>query len=206
MKVALYARVSDDKLKEDGERRQDVKRQIEILNSFVKRMKWEFNPQTDLFIDDGKSAFREDYNSRPAFVKLLRAIKGHYYQRVLVEDMTRWSRRDADGMQTLRVAAEAGCTVTSLHEGEFDVTYTEGWAKAKMFLFLAEYQSRIMSDKVKSGMARILPCEFCKTVHTGRHPNSCQCELCKKRVGLKLRREREAEKKTELNLPQASLS
>ena len=68
MKVAGYIRVSDQKLKTDGDRRQDIKRQEEKITKFAESMGWE---KPIFYPDDGVSAFKEDYNSRPQFVNLL---------------------------------------------------------------------------------------------------------------------------------------
>jgi DNA invertase Pin-like site-specific DNA recombinase len=182
MKTALYCRVSDDKLKDDGERRQDIERQVAKLKAWALATGEKINDE-DVFRDDGISAFKDDYQSRPAFVKLLREIRGHHYQRVLVEDLTRWSRRLEDGLKTLRDVGDAGCTVTSLAESDVDVTTSSGWLKATLFLTMAEWASRIQSEKVKSGMAKRAKdqrcfCESCQTIHLGRHPKTCNCIKC----------------------------
>jgi len=183
MKVAAYCRVSDDKLSDSGARIQDIQRQVDKLLLFAKNMGWEIT-EADIFKDDAISAYKDDYQSRPAFVRLLREIKGHHYQRVLVEDMTRWSRRLEDGLRTLRECAESGCTITSCQESDIDVSTSEGWAKSVMALFFAEWASRSMSDKVKSGMNRRrmnnILCESCQVVHLGRHPKTCRCKMCLK--------------------------
>lgn len=182
MQVAIYSRVSDDKLTDDGSRRQDVYRQIDKLKKFCEVQGWE-NPL--VFKDDGKSAFKDDYNSRPDFVRLLREIRGRHVQRVLIEDLTRWSRRIEDGLKTIREASEYNCTITSLAEGEVDVTMPDGWFRCALAFLMAEWSSKSMSYKVKSGMDRRLNnkekiCESCKVVHLGRHPLTCKCEKCLK--------------------------
>ncbi len=183
LKVAIYARVSDDKLTVEGERCQDIERQVEKLKSFAERAEWEVER---IYRDDGKSAYKDDYASRPAFTQMMREIKGHHVKRVLVEDMTRWFRRLEEGLRTLREAAECGCTVTSAMEGEVDVTSTEGWMKASMCLLFAEWASRSQADKVRSGMERRRgdkrnKCRSCGVVHVGRHPATCGCEKCMKK-------------------------
>jgi DNA invertase Pin-like site-specific DNA recombinase len=188
MKTAIYCRVSDDKLKEDGERRQDIERQVAKLRAWAVAQGIVVE-DVDVFRDDGLSAFKDDYQSRPAFVKLLREVRGRHYQRVLVEDLTRWARRMEDGLKTLKEASDAGCTVTSLSEGEVDVTTANGWFRASICLMMAEWASRIMSEKIKSGMKRRKNdqrhyCVSCGVVHLGRHPNTCNCLKCRaKRKG-----------------------
>jgi DNA invertase Pin-like site-specific DNA recombinase len=140
--IAIYARVSDDKLTEDGSRRQDVNRQIEKLRAWLSQSPWKDEP-VELYVDDGKSAFREDFNSRPAFLRLHRDIHTMKIKRVIVEDLTRWSRRLEEGLKTMRQASDCGCTVTSLGEGEVEIT-----------TLMAEWAARSQSWKVKSGMAR----------------------------------------------------
>ncbi len=183
--LGAYVRVSDDKLKSDGERRQDVGRQVEKITKFCETMGWGV---PEFFIDDGKSAFKEDYNSRPEFCRMLREIRANRKNRIVVEDLTRWSRRIEDGLKTLKEVGLKNCNVTSMSEGEVDITLSDGWAKSVMFLFMAEYSSRIQSDKVTSGMKRRLKdpkaiCGSCGVVHLGRHPSACECDKCTERKG-----------------------
>lgn len=145
--TAIYARVSDDKLKDDGDRRQDVMRQVDRLRPFA-------GPDALVFIDDGKSAFKDDYSSRPEFCRLLREIRARRVQRVYIESLDRWSRRVEDGLRTMREVSDLGCTVTSAAEGELDVTMPDGWFKVGVAFLLAEWSSRSMSWKIRQGMAR----------------------------------------------------
>lgn len=117
--VRIYARVSDIKLKKDGERRQDVDRQVEKLTAFAERAGWKV---IKVYKDDGISAYKDDYSSRPAFSQMMKDIKAHYAKRILVEDMTRWYRRLEEGLRTLRVASDFNCTITSTQEGEIEAT------------------------------------------------------------------------------------
>ena len=180
MKVVGYIRVSDQKLKTDGERRQDINRQREKITQFSISMGWGL---PDFYPDDAISAYKEDYNSRPQFVKMLHEIRARRIQRVIVEDLTRWSRRIEDGLKTVREATENGCTITSMAEGEIQVTLPEAWFKTAVAFLLAEWSSKSQSYKVSGGMERRLSnpkaiCEFCKIVHLGRHPKTCQCKEC----------------------------
>jgi len=180
MKCVGYVRVSDQKLKTDGERRQDVDRQKEKITKFCDSMDW---GTPEFYSDDGMSAFKEDYNSRPAFCKMLREVRANRIQRIVVEDLTRWSRRIEDGLKTMREVSKK-CTVTSMAEGEVDITLPEGWFKCAISFLLAEWSSKSTSYKVSSGMARRLKdpkaiCKVCGKVHLGRLPNKCKEELSK---------------------------
>jgi len=179
-----YVRVSDQKLKSDGERRQDIDRQKQKITKFCESMGWE---KPTFFCDDGISAFKEDYNSRPEFCRMLREIRANRIQRVVVEDLTRWSRRIEDGLKTMREVSTK-CTVTSMAEGEAYLTTPEGWFKCALAFLMAEWSSKSLSYKVQSGMQKRLQdkkniCESCGVVHIGRHPKTCECENCMKRKG-----------------------
>jgi len=150
MKVAIYCRVSDDKKKADGDRRQDVKRQIKMLTDFALRAEEE----VVAYVDDGKSAFTEDWNQRPSFKQLFNDCRRRHIQKIYIEDMTRFSRRLDIGLPLLKELGELGVHLISLKEGEIEVTSSKGWLRNSMLLMFAEWDSRIKSEKVKSGMAR----------------------------------------------------
>ncbi len=185
-KIVGYVRVSDAKLKDDLSRRQDINRQKEKIIKFCESMGWE---APEFYSDDALSAFKDDYNSRPAFVRMLNEIRARRIKRVVLEDLTRWSRRIEDGLRTVRESTEAGCTITSMGEGEVNVTSPEAWFKTAVAFLLAEWASKSQSFKVASGMQRRLEnpeavCKSCNVVHLGRHPASCECRMChKKRAG-----------------------
>ncbi len=149
--TAIYPRVSDDKKKSDGERRQDIDRQIEVISQHLKLkgiQKWK------VYADDAKSAFTEDINQRPAFKRLLNDCRRHYVREIYIEDMTRFSRNLSLGLQWIRELGELGIHLVSLREGEIEATSSQGWMKSVITLMFAEWDSRIKSEKVKSGMQK----------------------------------------------------
>jgi site-specific DNA recombinase len=151
VKVAIYCRVSDDKKKADGERRQDVKRQVDLLKEQAARSG---DKEIVEYVDDGKSAFTEDWNCRPAFKQLINDCRRHYIQKIYIEDMTRFSRNLSLGLQWLKELGELNVHLISVKEGEIDVTCSKGWLQSSMLLMFAEWDSRIKSEKVKSGMQK----------------------------------------------------
>lgn len=172
--VVGYARVSDDKLKGDGDRRQDINRQIEKIKKYCETM--EYN-KPEFFIDDGLSAYKDDYNSRPEFCRMLREVRANRVKHIIIEDITRWSRRIEDGLKTLSEVTEKS-QVTSLAEGDLGVTIPEQWFKSAIGFLMAEWSSKINSYKVKSGMQKRLnnpnaKCSSCGEVHLGRVPKKC---------------------------------
>lgn len=148
-----YARVSDNKKKTDGDRRQDVQRQVEMIYDYYER-RGISKDQVEMYIDDGKSAFTEDLNQRLEFKRLLLNIKQHHIKEFVVEDLQRFSRKLSMGLNWLTQISDHDCNVISLKEGEVEVTSSRGWMQSAMLLMFAEWDSRVKSDKVKSGMKR----------------------------------------------------
>lgn len=151
MKVALYARVSDDRKNKEGERIQDINRQIEMLTEHLSRKGIE---EPLIYKDDAKSAFTEDWNQRPDFKRLFNDCRRHFVSEIYIEDMTRFSRRLDIGLPLLRELGAIGVNLISLKEGELEVTSSKGWLQSSMLLMFAEWDSRVKSEKVKSGMER----------------------------------------------------
>lgn len=149
-KVAIYARVSEDKKKQDGERRQDIERQVDLLAKPLKEKGIEFS----MYKDDGKSAFTDDINQRPAFRQLLNDCRRNFIRIIYIEDMTRFSRNLSLGLQWLKELGELGVQLISVRDGEIEITSAKGWMQSTFLLFFAEWDSRIKSEKVKSGMQK----------------------------------------------------
>jgi len=155
MKIAIYSRVSDDKKKDDGSRRQDINRQIEYLTPIANsRMTMLSCDAVEHYADDGKSAFTDDWNSRPEFKRLINDCRRHYIKEIIIEDMTRFSRRIDLGLPILRELGQIGVNVFSLKEGEIEVTTSQGWLKSSILLMFSEWDSRVKSEKVKNGMQK----------------------------------------------------
>lgn len=151
MSIAIYSRVSDDKKKSDGDRRQDINRQIDLIKAHL-NLKGVADYQ--VYSDDGKSAFTEDLNQRPEFKRLLNDCRRHYIKEIYLEDMTRFSRNLSLGLQWLKELGELNVQIVSLKEGELEVTSSRGWMQSAMLLMFSEWDSRIKSEKVKSGMLK----------------------------------------------------
>lgn len=151
--TAIYPRVSDDKKKSDGDRRQDINRQKDML---MKEALRRGTSQEDIkvYSDDGKSAWTDDINQRPAFKQLLNDCRRHYIKVIYVEDMTRFSRNLSLGLQWIKELGELNVQIYSLREGEIEATSSQGWMKSAITLMFAEWDSRIKSEKVKSGMQK----------------------------------------------------
>jgi DNA invertase Pin-like site-specific DNA recombinase len=166
VKFGVYARVSDDKKKQDGERRQDVERQIVLGKAFWNGRGIK-DDEIEVYCDDGKSAFTDDLNQRPNFNRLLNDCRRNVLRDFWVEDMTRFSRNLSMGLQWLKELGNLNVNIVSQREGEIEITSSRGWMQSTMLLMFAEWDSRVKSEKVKSGMQKA------KNLgkHTGRPKN-----------------------------------
>ena len=149
--TAIYIRVSDNKKKNDGERRQDVNRQKEIIVEYLNRAGID---KYKVYCDDGKSAYTEDLNQRPAFRQLMNDCLRYYVKEIYIEDITRFSRNLALGISWLTKLAELKVNLISLKEGQLEYTSSKGWLQSNILLMFSEWESKIRSEKVKSGMNR----------------------------------------------------
>jgi DNA invertase Pin-like site-specific DNA recombinase len=149
--IAIYVRVSDDKKKADGERRQDINRQIDVLKEFLNRKNI---TNYEVYADDGKSAYTEDLNQRPNFKRLLNDCRRYFIREIYIEDMTRFSRNLSMGLQWLKELGDLNVQLISLKEGEFEVTTAQNWLKSSIMLMFAEWDSKVKSEKVKVGMQK----------------------------------------------------
>jgi DNA invertase Pin-like site-specific DNA recombinase len=151
--VAIYVRVSDNKKKSDGERRQDVGRQTDMIEEYLIRA-GKSKSEWEIYCDDGCSAYTEDINQRPAFKRMMSDCIRHYIKEIYVEDITRFSRNLALGIEWLNRLSELNVHLISIKEGQLEYTTSKGWMQSNILLLLAEWESKIRSEKVKSGMAR----------------------------------------------------
>lgn len=149
----IYARVSDNKKKDDGERRQDVERQVQLGLEYYNRAGIP-SEEIEIYIDDGKSAYTDDINQRPEFKRLLNDSRRHYLKEFVIEDMTRFSRNLSMGLRWLKELGSLNSQVISLKEGEIEETSSRGWMQSTLLLMFAEWDSRIKSEKVKHGMQK----------------------------------------------------
>ena len=85
MRVAVYARVSDDLQKE----KQTIESQLAEVRQFAKEQDWPLDEQ-HIYADDGYSGF---YFERPALDRLRDAARDGLIDLLLVHDPDRFARR-----------------------------------------------------------------------------------------------------------------
>ena len=91
-----------------------IKQQSDLIKKRCKFEGWKYDPEVDLYVDEGLSGSKKDVR-RPAFERLL-ANRGKY-DRIVVFRFDRLSRRMSELASTIEVLNEADIAVISVNEG-----------------------------------------------------------------------------------------
>jgi len=142
MKVAIYARVSTDE--------QNEKNQIDILNQWAAGQPgWEIGKY---YIDVG-SAFQ--HADQKQLGQLLADCRQHKYERVLVYDLSRITRKGPlELMVKLKEFADAGAPVYSYLDTAVNVPSEFQPMLQAFYGAVARTFSTQLSERTKAGMAR----------------------------------------------------
>lgn len=194
--IGVYCRVSGIKLKSDGERRQDVERQLSLLVPFADEYANKVGAiDVKTFVDDGVSAAALSNKKRPAFLDLVNAVKAGTITAVFVEDYTRFARDAIEGFLMWKLLESKGVFFFSHKDGgEIDLKDPSDKLTFRLKLVIEENKEDIRRAKVLEsvqtrkkkaedfsnkgiGDGKEL-CESCHSLHLGRHPNSCKCKTC----------------------------
>lgn len=119
IRAALYVRLSVATA-----RSVSVDMQQTDLVREVEHKRWAFDPDTDLFIDEGYSGSKEQVK-RPAFERLMEAVAADRYQRIIVWKLDRFSRRPAELHTSLEFMSKHRCHLVSIHDS-IDSSTTSG--------------------------------------------------------------------------------
>lgn len=204
--AAIYARVSANKFKDDGERRQDVTRQLELLTPIVKDWMRQQDGSQDWiawqFVDDGISAAAISKKNRPAFQDLVSGIRTGDIGAVFVEDYTRFARDSIEAMLAWKLMQEKDITFYSQKDGGLiDLFDPNEKLSFRLKVVIAENSEDQRRLKVTQAMARKVKaakdflekgigegkniCPECNELHMGRHPKTCgdlgKCVKCVKK-------------------------
>lgn len=146
LRAAGYARVSV--LHEDST---SIKQQSELIKKRCKIEGWKYDPEVDLYVDEGLSGSKKEVR-RPAFEQLL-ANRGKY-DRIVVFRFDRLSRRMSELASTIEALNEADIAVISLNEG-FGTDTEQGRVMANIMGSLAAGETEAIRQRVKSTQARM---------------------------------------------------
>jgi len=140
-RVAIYARVST------VDKGQDPETQLIALREYTKRRGFEIVGE---YIDYA-SGTRED---RPAYRALLEAARKRHIDVVLVWRYDRFARSTHALVQALKEFQGVGVDFISYQEN-IDTTTPQGEMVFTVMASIAQFESALISERVKAGMARV---------------------------------------------------
>lgn len=143
-KIALYIRVSTEEQAENPEG--SIKNQEQRLREAVtwKNKNSNFGEIVSTYIDAGISA--KDMN-RPRLQDMLRAIKLHEVNLVMVTELSRLSRNNRDFIGMWDLMHECKCSFMSLRE-DFDTTTAAGEMLLFQLVNFAQFERKTTSERV----------------------------------------------------------
>ncbi len=141
MRVAIYARVSTEE--------QTIENQVSVLEQYAANQGWEVAGK---YTDVG-SAFQ--HSDQKALRQLLAECQRKHYERILVYDISRISRKGAlDLMLLLKRFADKGAPVHSYLDSALNVPNELQPMLIAIWGMMAKQFSTQLSERTKAGMAR----------------------------------------------------
>ena len=140
MKIAAYCRVSTEKEAQID----SLEKQIEFFNEFTKKNGYELYK---LYADEGISG--KQIKHRKQFQQMMIDAKAKKFDKVVVKDVSRFSRNTVDLLQSVRELKSYGVQVDFLNNGEV----MEGGSEFILTILgaMAQQESANMSKRVKFG-------------------------------------------------------
>lgn len=145
MRAAAYVRVSSREQLEGY----SLDQQERIIRDYCATHGW---PPPDLFRDEGRSAFTDKTEKRPAFAAMLAAAEAGEYEVIIVHKIDRFARSLVTTLRELQRLEKAHVGFVSVAES-MDFTSPIGRVILSVLAAFAEYFSRNLSTEVKKGQA-----------------------------------------------------
>ncbi|NVK58358.1 MAG: recombinase family protein [Alteromonadaceae bacterium] len=136
-KIAIYARVST--------REQNAERQLRELRAFAERGGYEVVAE----VSETASGRRD---SRPGRARLLAMAKRRELDAIAVVELSRWGRSTADLLSTLSELEAKRVSLLTLNGLELDVSSPMGKMISTFLAGVAEFETALLSERVKSGL------------------------------------------------------
>jgi DNA invertase Pin-like site-specific DNA recombinase len=153
MRTALYARVSTKD-------QQTLPMQMKAMREYAKNRQWKV-------VKEIKEIGSGADNNRPEREKLIKLAKQRKLDAVVVWKFDRWGRSMTDFVLTVNDLKDSGVVFVSITEA-LDLSTPIGEMTAGIFALLAQYERKLLSERVKAGM------EYAKSKgkHVGRPPTN----------------------------------
>ncbi len=144
MPAAIYCRLSQDRTGESL----GIDRQEQLCRTIADARGWQV---ADVYIDRDTSAFKEV--DRPAFTRMLRAVRDGQADAIIAVDQDRLSRRLSVLARLLDELGRQNIPIV-LASGEMDTTTADGRLRAQMLGAIAEHESAKKSERLRRQRAQ----------------------------------------------------
>lgn len=141
---ALYARVSTSEQIEGY----SLDAQIRAVEDFCRARGW---PAPVVYADEGRSAYTDSTEKRPAFAAMLDAAEAGEHDTIIVHKLDRFARSLIVTLRELQRLERAGVAFVSVSEN-MDFTQPIGRVLLALLASFAEYYSRNLSAETKKGL------------------------------------------------------
>jgi site-specific DNA recombinase len=145
--AGIYVRISAVKVEGDD---LGVRRQERACRQVAERSGW---PVVGVYEDNDRSAWSRA--PRPDYQRLLGDIRSGRVDAVVAFGEDRLHRNSEEHIAFLRLAGETGVVVQTVTGGPLDHTTAGGKLQSKIAADLAEYESDIKSERVRSKLAEL---------------------------------------------------
>lgn len=143
MRAAIYIRVSTTKQVNDG---MSLETQEDRLRAFVKSKGWTVHRP---YIDAGKSGGSTD---RPAFQKMMNAVKRKAFGAIVVYKLDRFSRSLKDLLLSLEELNKSDVTFVSITDN-IDLSTSSGKLMFNIIGSFAEFERELIRERTTAGQA-----------------------------------------------------
>ena len=142
MKIALYKRVSTTEQSENGN---SLPEQEERMLKYCDAMKWDV---FDIYTDAG---FSGSNTNRPALQRLIKDVRAHKVDKVLVYKLDRLSRSQKDTLMLIEdIFLKNGCDFVSMSEN-FDTSTPFGRAMIGILAVFAQLEREQIKERMSMG-------------------------------------------------------
>jgi site-specific DNA recombinase len=150
-RAAIYCRISDDRSGEAA----GVTRQREDCLALVKREGWTLVPDPagpDTFTDNDISASSYSRKARPAYGRLVEAMRAGELDVVVVYNPKRLHRRPVELEAWITLQEATKTSVATVNAGNYDLSTANGRQMARIVGAIAAGESEEMSERIRRSM------------------------------------------------------
>lgn len=134
LRIAAYTRISVD-IESEKDKNVSISHQKLIISDYCKI---HFpKAKVDYFTDRDRSGYT--FDEREDYQKLRPKLYNNYYDILIVKDLSRFSRRNGEGLYEFEKIAKSGTRIIAIGDDvDYSIDHTDDWMKVKVYFFVNE--------------------------------------------------------------------